>query len=133
MFVAKYGVILEKEFLVKGLSGRTIELDEIIKSEQDDQSSAAPEAVLEMPMAPNAPTPATVTVLEIEAYIEPRRSGRVHLPIARFKDEVLLLDNNEPATYKEEVMGPDSVKWHGAIKSKIDSIYENQVWNLIDH
>ena len=32
-----------KEFLAKGLSGRKIELDEVIESEQDDQSSAAPE------------------------------------------------------------------------------------------
>jgi hypothetical protein len=33
---------------VKGLSGRKIELDEVIESEQDDQSSAAPENVLEV-------------------------------------------------------------------------------------
>jgi hypothetical protein len=32
---------------VKGLSGRKIELDEIIEFEQDDQSSTAPENVLE--------------------------------------------------------------------------------------
>jgi hypothetical protein len=36
-----------KEFLAKGLSGRKIELDEVIKPEQDDQSSTAPENVLE--------------------------------------------------------------------------------------
>jgi hypothetical protein len=29
-----------KEFLAKGLSGRKIELDEIIESEKDEQSSA---------------------------------------------------------------------------------------------
>ena len=48
------------------------------------------------------------------------------------EDEGLLLDNDEPNTYKEEMMGPDSVKWQGAIKSKIDSMYKNQIWNLID-
>jgi hypothetical protein len=36
-----------KEFLVKGLSGRKIELDEVIEPKQDDLSSAAPENVLE--------------------------------------------------------------------------------------
>jgi hypothetical protein len=41
-----------KKFLVKGLSGRKIELDEVIEyevieSEQDDQSSATPKNVLE--------------------------------------------------------------------------------------
>jgi hypothetical protein len=35
-----------KEFLVKGLSGRKIELDEVIEPEHD-QSSAAPKIVLE--------------------------------------------------------------------------------------
>jgi hypothetical protein len=36
-----------KKFLAKGLSGRKIELDEVIEPEQDDQSSATPEYVLE--------------------------------------------------------------------------------------
>jgi hypothetical protein len=31
-----------KEFLAKGLSGRKIELDEVIEPEQDDLSSATP-------------------------------------------------------------------------------------------
>jgi hypothetical protein len=37
-----------KEFLVKGLSGRKIELDEVIEPEQDDQSSATPKNILEV-------------------------------------------------------------------------------------
>jgi hypothetical protein len=36
-----------KKFFAKFLSGRKIELDEVIEPEQDDQSSAAPENVLE--------------------------------------------------------------------------------------
>jgi hypothetical protein len=36
-----------KEFFAKGLSGRKIELDDVIELEQDEQSSAAPENVLE--------------------------------------------------------------------------------------
>jgi hypothetical protein len=36
-----------KKFFVKGLSGRKIELDEVIEPEQDDQSSTTPENVLE--------------------------------------------------------------------------------------
>ena len=47
MIVTKRSEFLMKEFLAKGLSGRKIELDEVIESEQDDQSSAAPENVLE--------------------------------------------------------------------------------------
>jgi hypothetical protein len=40
-----------KEFLAKSLSGRKIELDEVIEPEQDDQSSATLENVLEVTTA----------------------------------------------------------------------------------
>jgi hypothetical protein len=42
---------------VKGLSGRKIELDEVIEPEQDEQSIAAPENVLEAATASIAPAP----------------------------------------------------------------------------
>jgi hypothetical protein len=46
-----------KRFLMKGLSGRKIELDGVIEPEHDEQSSAAPEIVLEAATAPIAPAP----------------------------------------------------------------------------
>jgi hypothetical protein len=46
-----------KRFFTKGLSGRKIEFDEVIESEQDEQSSAAPENVLEAATVPMAPAP----------------------------------------------------------------------------
>jgi hypothetical protein len=30
------------------------------------------------------------------------------------------------------MMGPDSEKWLGAMESKIESMHDNQVWNLVD-
>jgi hypothetical protein len=42
---------------VKGLSGRKIELDNVIEPEQDKQSSTAPENVLEAENMPIAPAP----------------------------------------------------------------------------
>ena len=41
--------------------------------------------------------------------------------------EVMLLDNNEPTSYREAVVGPDSDKWLEAIKSERGSMYENKV------
>ena len=35
-------------------------------------------------------------------------------------------------TYTEEIMGPESEKWFGAMKSEIESMHDNQVWNLVD-
>ena len=43
-----------------------------------------------------------------------------------------MLDNDEPKTYSETMMGTDSEKWLGAMRSEIESMRENQVWNLID-
>jgi hypothetical protein len=42
---------------MKGLSGRKIEIDEVIEPEQNDQSSAAPENILEAATMPMAPAP----------------------------------------------------------------------------
>ena len=35
-------------------------------------------------------------------------------------------------TYTEVIMGPESEKWFGAMKSEIESMHDNQVWNLVD-
>ena len=42
----------------------------------------------------------------------------------------MLLDNNEPTSYGEALVGPDSDKWLEAIKSERGSMYENKVWTL---
>jgi hypothetical protein len=46
-----------KIFSAKGLSGRKIELDEVIEPEKDEQSSAAPENVPKVATAFMAPAP----------------------------------------------------------------------------
>ena len=42
--------------------------------------------------------------------------------------EVMLLDNNEPTSYGEAMVGPNSDKWLEAMKSEIGSI----AWTLVD-
>ncbi|KAG8497104.1 hypothetical protein CXB51_008305 [Gossypium anomalum] len=46
--------------------------------------------------------------------------------------DILLIDQDEPSTYQEAVASPDSEKWLEAMRSEIDSMYENQVWTLVD-
>ena len=48
------------------------------------------------------------------------------------RHDVLLLDNDEPKTYKEAVMGSDSKKWLEAMRSELKSMADNHVWNLIE-
>jgi hypothetical protein len=62
-----------------------------------------------------------------EAPPQPRRSARL-----RAVCEILLLDSDEHATYAEAMIDPDSEKWQSAMRSEIDSIGDNQVWNLVD-
>jgi hypothetical protein len=46
--------------------------------------------------------------------------------------DVLLLDNDEPMIYVEAMMDPNSEKWQSAMRSEIDSMDDNQIWNLVD-
>ena len=42
----------------------------------------------------------------------------------------MLLDNNEPTSYGEAMVGPDSDEWPEAIKSERGSMYKNKVQTL---
>ena len=60
------------------------------------------------------------------------RQGCVQLLSGNPVLKVMLWDNNEPLSYEEAMVGPDSNKWLGAMKSEIGSMYENKVWTLVD-
>ena len=47
-------------------------------------------------------------------------------------NDVLIVDQNEPTSYQEAINSPDSEKWLEAMKSEMQSMYDNQVWTLID-
>jgi hypothetical protein len=132
-FVAKTGVFLEKEFLNKNVSGRKIELDKI-----DDPSlevpSSATEAVLDVSSIEEevgAPDTNQGAIVELTKC----RSAQVRKTPKWFGNPVLsvvLTDLDEPATYKEAMEGPKSEKCLKAMKSEINSMYDNQVWTLVD-
>ena len=70
-----------------------------------------------------------------QVTIKPRRSTRTRTSPEWYGNpvlEVMLLDNSEPTSYEEAMVGPDSNKWLGAMKSEKGSMYENQVWTLVD-
>ena len=90
-----------------------------------------PQGVVEVPQ----------TVGETESALETqplRRSTRVHHLSERYgflltnEDDVLLVDQDEPTSYEEAMANPDSDKWFEAMKSEIQSMYDNQVWTLVD-
>ena len=44
----------------------------------------------------------------------------------------MLLDNTEPTSYGEAMVGPYSDKWLEAMKSEIGSMYQNKAWTLVE-
>ena len=110
-------------------------LDEVIEPSLQQVCSRAQEVV------PVAPTP-----IEVEAYdsdhevsdqvtTEPRRTTRTRTTSEWYGDPVLkimLLDNNEPTSYGEAMVGPNSDKWLEAMKSEIGFMYQNKAWTLVD-
>ena len=46
--------------------------------------------------------------------------------------DIMLLDNNEPTSYGEAMVGPYSDKWLEAMKSEIGSMYQNKAWTLVN-
>ncbi|KAK1684275.1 hypothetical protein QYE76_045123 [Lolium multiflorum] len=99
-------------------------------------SSAVPENV------PVPPTPATEEANDNdhetsnETATEPRRSTRDRATPDWYDPclNVMIVDNNDedPATYEEAMMSPDSNKWQEAMKSEMGSMYDNKVWTLVE-
>ncbi|KAJ9544176.1 hypothetical protein OSB04_023883 [Centaurea solstitialis] len=43
------------------------------------------------------------------------------------------VDLDEPISYQETMAGPKAAKWKEAMESEMQSMYDNQVWDLVDH
>ena len=132
IFVAKNGSFLEKEFLSKGVSGRKVELDEVLPLEPEN--SAAQENVPVMPTQTGEENNDDDQGTSDQVATELRRSTRTRSTPEWYGNpvlEIMLLDNGEPSNYEEAMAGPDSNKWLEAMQSEIESMYENKVWTLI--
>jgi hypothetical protein len=125
VFVTRNGVFLEKVFLKREKSKQKVYLEEVLDElvGQDSTSHANVAEQVETSMARESPP-------------QPRRSTRFHVArrevLLLGNVEMLLLDNDKPATYAEVMMDPDSEKWQVAMRSEIDSMGENQVLSLVD-
>ena len=133
MFFAKNTSFLEKEFLSKELSGRKIELDEVVEPLLQPESGATQKDVSVAPTSVEEEVNDSDHEASDQVTTEPRRTTRTRTASEWYGDPVLkvmLLDNNEPASYGEAMVGPYSDKWLEAMKSEIGSMYQNKVWTL---
>ena len=134
-FVAKNGSFLEKVFLSKEVSGRKVELDEVIVPAPELESSSSQKSVPVIPTPISEETNDDDHEFSDQVTTEPRRSTRVRSAPEWYGNpvlEVMLLDHDEPANYEEVMMSPDSAIWLEAMKSEMGSMYENKLWTLID-
>ena len=133
IFVAKNGSFLEKEFLSKEVSGRKVELDEVIVPSPELESSLSQKSV------PVIPTPVSEQANDDyhetsdQVTTKPGRSTRVRSAPEWYGNpvlEVMLFDHDEPMNYEEVMMSPGSAKWLEAMKSKMGSMYEKTKYGL---
>ena len=59
---------------------------------------------------------------------EPKRYGFLVID----DKTIELVDQDDPTTYHEAMMSSDSEKWVEAMKSELQPMYDNQVWNFVD-
>ncbi|KAM1523155.1 hypothetical protein ACFX10_013206 [Malus domestica] len=120
VFVARTAKFLEDEFVLKGTISKEMEINEINNEPQTSTRH------IDNPV----PEP-----------LAPRRSEQVSKPPKRyglhndFAELHLLGDNDtkeDPRDYTEAMSDIDSKRWQEAMKSEMDSMYQNQVWTLVD-
>lgn len=117
------------------MSGRKVELDEVIVPSPLLESSSSQKSVPMIPTSISEEANDDDHEASDQVTTEPRRSSRIRSKPKWYGNpvlEVMLLDHDEPTNYEEVMMSPDSAKWLEAIKSEIGSMYENKVWTLID-
>nr|GEV46997.1 hypothetical protein [Tanacetum cinerariifolium] len=125
VFVDRRGVFPEREMISKEDSGSKIDLEEI-------QESANKEPIVNTDTQPEVVT--TVKHDDISLPIR-KTSGRVIKPPQFYygfyikEDKIsdsILSEMDKPANYKEAMASPEAAKWKEAMKSKIQSMYDNQ-------
>ena len=101
---------MEKEFLSKGVSGSNVHLEEIRDTQEDTPTThEEPQDIVE-PIQETLP---------LRRSDRERRIPQRYLLLISEQHDILLLDNDEPTTFREAMVCPDSDKWLEAMKSEM--------------
>ena len=103
IFVAKNGSFLEKEFLSKEVSGRKVELDEVIVPFLNLESSSSEKSVPVMPTPTGEEANDDHHETLDQVTTRPRRPNRARSAPEWYGNpvlEVMLLDHGEPTNYE---------------------------------
>ena len=121
VFVSKHATFIEREFILEMASVSQIELDEVCEPQSRKEKEVEQELI---------PHDDAVKLTTQDTQGD-RRSSRIRRSPQRY-DDVFIINNDEPTTYNEVLLDKDSEKWLQAMNSKMDSMYENVVWTLVD-
>ena len=126
VFVSTHAVFLEDDYIMDYKPKGRIVLEEV------KEQPSIPQAVNE-----NIEPEITASPSNIPAP-EPRRSGRIVRQPDRFMflgeayEAVPEEHESDPSTYEEAMADTDSDQWKLAMKTEMESMYSNQVWELVD-
>ena len=121
VFVSIHATFLEREFILEIASGSQIELDEVCEPQSKKEKE------VEQELIPHD----DAVELTTQDTQDDRRSSRIRRPPQRY-DDVFIIYNDEPTTYNEVLLDKDYEKCLQAMHSEMDSMYENDVWTLVD-
>ncbi|KAJ9548797.1 hypothetical protein OSB04_021340 [Centaurea solstitialis] len=126
VFVARNGKFLEEKFLSLENTRKDVDLQIV------DEESTTP--VVEPEIQHNNVEPQSELVEEVQTQ-DLRRSSRVRQEPDRYLRFLVSQDSgdlNEPTSYGEAVSDSESEQWQEAMKAEMQSMYDNQVWELTD-
>ncbi|KAJ9568535.1 hypothetical protein OSB04_004501 [Centaurea solstitialis] len=126
VFVARNGKFLEEKFLSSGNTRKDVDLQVV------DEEYTTP--IVEPEIQHVNVEPRSETIEEVQTQ-DLRRSSRVRQEPDRYLGFLVSQDSgdlNEPTSYGEAVSGNESEQWQEAMKAEMQSMYDNQVWELTD-
>ncbi|KAJ9552498.1 hypothetical protein OSB04_016543 [Centaurea solstitialis] len=126
VFVARNGKFLEEKFLSLENTRKDVDLQVV------DEENTAP--IVEPEIQHSNVEPQSEPIEEVQTQ-DLRRSSRVRQEPDRYLGFLVSQDSgdlNEPTSYGEAVSGSESEQWQEAMKAEMQSMYDNQVWELTD-
>ncbi|GJT43204.1 retrotransposon protein, putative, ty1-copia subclass [Tanacetum coccineum] len=126
IFVARYAEFFESNIISQEASGSTVDFDDIQRQDaqpSENTSEHRPEVEHE-----DVETQTHVILVSKSVRIPqvPKRYGFY------VDAEELVGDHGELANYRDALSNPESDKWLEAMNAEMQSMKDNQVWNLVD-
>ncbi|GKE40541.1 retrotransposon protein, putative, ty1-copia subclass, partial [Tanacetum coccineum] len=127
IFVARYAEFFETRIIKQEASRSIVDFDEIQSEEaQPSKNTSLHQHEVELD-----------TVDPQIDVILVRRSARISQALERYgfyidAEEHELGDHGEPPNYRAALSGLESEKWLEAMNAEMQSVKDNQVWNLVD-